>query len=216
MAVKQREYFILMFRPFSNRNIVVALSGKGRSLQNLLEQQEAFEYKVAGVICSNTNCLGFQIARDSQLPIFVGDYSLDKLAATHIEQQAFLRKLDTSLIVLAGFLRKFPIDPKTDPMAINIHPSLLPKFGGVGFFGMKVHQAVFDAKEAVTGATVHLVTDQYDEGAIISRVKINLTESDSPEDIGKKVFDLEKILLPRTIKLILDQKLPADKIWEIA
>jgi folate-dependent phosphoribosylglycinamide formyltransferase PurN len=216
MAVKQREYLILTFQPFSNRNIVVALSGKGRSLQNLLEQQDAFEYKVVGVICSNINCLGFQIARDSQLPIYVGDYSSDKLAVTHIEQQAFLRKLNASLIVLAGFLRKFPIDAKTDPIAINIHPSLLPKFGGAGFFGMKVHQAVFDAKEADTGATVHLVTDQYDEGAIISRAKVKLSEGDSPEDIGKKVFELEKILLPQTIKLILDQKLPADRIWELA
>ena len=201
--------------PFLNRNIVVALSGKGRSLQNLLDQQGAFGYKVVGVICSNSICPGLQIAQDHKLPTFVGDYSPNKLTSTHHEQQIFLKNLKTSLIVLAGFLRKFPIDPQTDPIAINIHPSLLPKYGGAGFFGMKVHQAVFEGKETVTGATVHMVTDNYDEGAIISRAMVKLSKGDTPDDISMKVFELEKQLLPQTIHLILEQKLPADRVWEL-
>ena len=115
-----------------------------------------------------------------------------------------LQQFQPDLIVLAGFLLKFPESLlKVYPKVINIHPALLPKYGGKGMYGMNVHQAVLDNKETETGITIHYVNEHYDEGAIILQEKTAIAIDDSAAEIAKKVQQLEHHFLPITIDNLL-------------
>lgn len=114
--------------------------------------------------------------------------------------------LDPDLIVLAGFLWKIPetIIQKFPNKIVNIHPALLPKYGGKGMYGMKVHEAVKDNRDAETGITIHYVNENYDEGAIILQVKTAILSSDSTETIATKVHELEYTHYPIAIAKLLE------------
>lgn len=116
-----------------------------------------------------------------------------------------VKALKPDLIVLAGFLLKIPEDfVKSFPnKIINIHPALLPKHGGKGMYGMHVHNAVKENKEAETGITIHYVNENYDEGAIIHQTKTAVLDLDSPEDIAQKVHLLEYEHFPKVIEKLL-------------
>ncbi|PCJ95323.1 MAG: phosphoribosylglycinamide formyltransferase [Flavobacteriaceae bacterium] len=116
-----------------------------------------------------------------------------------------LKSLEPDLIVLAGFLWKIPTNlVKNFPnKIINIHPALLPKYGGKGMYGMNVHRAVKESKDQETGITIHYVNENYDEGAIIHQAKTKIEPADSPETIAKKIHELEYKYFP----LIIDQLL---------
>lgn len=116
-----------------------------------------------------------------------------------------LKSLNPDLIVLAGFLWKIPenIISGFPNKIINIHPALLPKYGGKGMYGMNVHQAVKDNNETETGITIHYVNSNYDEGAIIRQVKTRVSEKDTPEDIAHKVHELEYAHFPKVIEELL-------------
>ena len=155
-----------------NHKIVVCVSGGGRSLRNLLEKEENYSYKVAGVVCSNPKSKSASIAPSFNLPMFLGFFPLEHQTDAYTNNaerlNLFLSEINPKIIVLAGFLRPFPVSilgqTDTNQLIINIHPSLLPHYGGKGMFGDKVHQAVLNSKDQTTGATVHHVTDVYDEG----------------------------------------------------
>jgi len=111
------------------------------------------------------------------------------------------KKKPVNLIVLAGFMRKLNkefISLAGAPI-INIHPSLLPKFGGKGMYGRIVHEAVFEAGEVISGATIHYVNEMYDEGAVIKQVKCDITDCHSADDIAQKVLNLENEIYPKII-----------------
>ena len=117
-----------------------------------------------------------------------------------------LKRLDIDLIVLAGFLWKVPdaiIDAYQNRI-INIHPALLPSYGGKGMYGMKVHEAVIAAGEKESGITIHHVNNHYDEGAAIFQAKCEITSGDTPETLATKVHALEYEHFPRVIKEVLD------------
>ena len=116
-----------------------------------------------------------------------------------------LKEIKPDLIVLAGFLLKFPeIILKEFPnKVINVHPALLPKYGGKGMYGTFVHEAVFKNNETETGITIHYVNENYDEGAIISQKKVSLLEEDSVEIIAEKVHQLEYEWFPKIIEEVL-------------
>jgi len=116
-----------------------------------------------------------------------------------------LRKLNPDLIVLAGFMWKVPdtIVQEFEDRIINIHPALLPKYGGKGMYGMHVHNAVKNAGDTQTGITIHYVNEVYDEGAIIRQAQIPVLPEDSSEDIAKKVHQLEYQHYPEVIKELL-------------
>ncbi len=117
----------------------------------------------------------------------------------------YLKACNPDLIILAGFLWKIPKKMiHSFPFKIvNIHPALLPKYGGKGMYGMNVHNAVKENKEEETGITIHFVNENYDEGAIIKQVKTKITPEDSPEDIAKKVHQLEYEYFPKVIDQLL-------------
>ncbi|MDO1512724.1 phosphoribosylglycinamide formyltransferase [Maribacter confluentis] len=136
------------------------------------------------------------------------------LNALYFNRQAFsksdfilnmLRSLEPDLIVLAGFLWKIPeaITQSFPSKIINIHPALLPKYGGKGMYGMNVHNAVKEHNEQETGITIHYVNANYDEGAIIKQVNVELLPNDSPEDIAAKVHQLEYEYFPKVIDNLL-------------
>ncbi len=116
-----------------------------------------------------------------------------------------LRKLQPDLIVLAGFMWKVPeaIVQEFEGRIINIHPALLPKYGGKGMYGMHVHKAVKDSGDKQTGITIHYVNEAYDEGAIIRQAQIPVRPEDSAEDIAKKVHQLEYQYYPEVIQELL-------------
>lgn len=109
------------------------------------------------------------------------------------------------LIVLAGFLWKFPenIIEEYPNKIINVHPALLPNYGGKGMYGMNVHKAVVANKEPFSGITIHYVNENYDEGAIIFQAKVALSATDTPEDVAKKIHTLEHKHFPEVIEKIL-------------
>ncbi|SNR58134.1 formyltetrahydrofolate-dependent phosphoribosylglycinamide formyltransferase [Maribacter sedimenticola] len=140
------------------------------------------------------------------------------LNALYFNRQAFsksdfilnmLRSLEPDLIVLAGFLWKIPeaITQSFPNKIINIHPALLPKYGGKGMYGMNVHNAVKEHNEQETGITIHYVNANYDEGAIIKQVNVELLPNDSPEDIAAKVHQLEYEYFPKVIDNLLSSLL---------
>jgi len=114
----------------------------------------------------------------------------------------FLNKNNVHLIILAGFMRKLSEDflQKYPGDIINIHPALLPKFGGKGMFGMRVHEEVFQMKENFSGASVHYVNERYDEGKIIAQRKIPIDHCTSAEEIAKEVLKIEHELYPEVIE----------------
>ena len=116
-----------------------------------------------------------------------------------------LRRLNPDLIVLAGFMWKVPatIVQEFEDRIINIHPALLPKYGGKGMYGMHVHKAVKNAGDTETGITIHYVNEAYDEGAVIRQAQIPVLPEDSAEDIAKKVHQLEYQHYPEVIKELL-------------
>jgi len=127
-----------------------------------------------------------------------------------------LRDLEVNLIVLAGYLKLIPnelIEYFTNRI-INIHPALLPSFGGKGMYGMNVHRAVFSSSAKVSGATVHMVDTTYDTGKIIAQKCVDISDVKSPEDIAERVLKIEHQLLPEVVKAFAENrvKLESDRI----
>lgn len=125
----------------------------------------------------------------------------------------FLKTEKIDLIILAGFLLKIPeIMVKAYPnRIINIHPSLLPKYGGKGMYGMHVHEAVIAHKEKESGITIHYVNEHYDEGEILFQKKIQVDEHDTPQSLAEKIHALEYEYFPKVISQLID-KLEKDKV----
>ena len=152
---------------------------------------------------NNPNC-GAAI-RAEEFSVEVKSFSREEFETKSVLNE--LLKINPDLVVLAGFLFKIPenIVRAFPNKIINIHPALLPKFGGKGMYGKHVHQAVFDNKETETGITIHYVNEHYDEGNIIAQFKINLTETDTPDTIEQKVRELEIEHFPKVIHQLLQK-----------
>ena len=117
-----------------------------------------------------------------------------------IELECVLDNYKVDLIVLAGYLKLIGNRLISKYTIINTHPSLLPKFGGKGMYGMNVHKAVIEAKEKFSGPTVHFVNNNYDEGNIISQTKFKLSNDETPDSLSRKVQEVEKIQLINVLK----------------
>lgn len=186
------------------KNIAIFASGGGSNAQAIIDY---FKGKDSGlvslIVTNNPDAYIVDRAQAEDIPFYI-------LAPGELDEEEFsevLIALEIDFVVLAGFLKKIPQDIlETYPNKIvNIHPSLLPKFGGKGMYGMNVHKAVAEAKENVSGMTIHYVNAHYDEGQIIEQHQVEISETDSPEDIASKVLKLEHQFYPVCIeKLIQD------------
>lgn len=191
------------------KKIAVAISGQGRTLANLLKKQSAyFSYEVAGVIASSPDCAGISLAKEHKLPTFVEEFPLTPDSALQSKLYSWLNEQKIHVVVLGGFIRPFPLIPEWKNRILNIHPSLLPKHGGKGFYGKKVHEAVLAAKESQTGASVHFVNEEYDRGQVLAQITLPVHEDDDPESLGSRVFAAECSLYPQAIDLFLKGRLP--------
>ena len=176
-------------------NLVVFLSGNGSTLQSIIDaiNNGTLDASIELVVSSNPNAYGLERARIENIDTYVIKSASSE--DTDEELLDILDEYDIDLIVLAGYLRKIGSNLLNAYNIINTHPSLLPKFGGKGMYGMKVHTAVVEAKEEFTGPTIHFVNDKYDDGDIIRQTKVQVLPTDTPEDVSRKVQEVEKIQL---------------------
>ena len=185
------------------KKIVVFASGGGSSAENLyLYFSKKPNAKVLKLYCNNPEAGVLKRNRINSLEKLL--FNNDELNSGKILDD--LKKLSPDLIVLAGFLKKIPekiIDHFRNKV-INIHPSLLPKYGGKGMFGINVHKAVIENNEEYSGFTIHYVNKDYDEGDIIFQKKIRINTK-SPEDLAKKILVEEHKFYPQIIENILDE-----------
>lgn len=194
---------------YSNpKRVALALSGGGRTLRNLIAQQAGRAYRICGVISSREECTGVDIAHELDLPVFVATFGKNAPSTLVDDLSQWLKDESIDWIVLGGFLKPFPSIPGFENKVINIHPALLPQYGGKGMFGMHVHRAVHENKEAVTGATIHFVNEHYDEGSIIAQIRVPIAGLADPEAIAAKVFSSECRLYPEVLDRLCRGSLP--------
>ncbi len=188
----------------------VLLSGSGRTLANLLEviRRGELDAEIVAVVSSVEGVRGLDIAREAGIPGHV----VSRRDATDVEgysrrvYDAFV-PYDVDLIIMAGFLRRVLVFPGWEGRILNIHPALLPDAAayaaGRGRYGERVHEAVLAHGDAVSGATVHVVTDVYDDGPPLLRVEVPVLPGDTPETLGTRVFMAECELYPEAIRRYL-------------
>ncbi len=185
------------------KRIVIFASGSGTNTENIIKYFQRTQVAEVVLVLSNKKDAKV-LKRAESLNIKAVSFTKEEL----LSEAGVLKHLQTTkpdLIVLAGFLLKFPalLLKEFPNKVINIHPALLPKYGGKGMYGSFVHQAVVDNKEAETGITVHYVNEHYDEGAIITQKKVDLLKSDTVETVAQKVHNLEYEWFPKVIEEIL-------------
>ncbi|OOV28457.1 phosphoribosylglycinamide formyltransferase [Flavobacterium sp. LM5] len=184
------------------KNIVVFASGSGTNAENIIKYFSNSPFaKVVGVFTNNPKAKVIDRAQQLQVPCHV--FSKEDLNEGNILQK--IQNYAPDLIVLAGFLLKVPpylIDAYSNQI-INIHPALLPKFGGKGMYGMHIHQAVVQNGEKETGITIHYVNEHYDEGAVIFQTAVALTSEDTAESVAAKIHELEQQFFPVVIADVL-------------
>ncbi len=196
--------------------IAVAVSGGGRTLQNLISRSEGRGYHVAAVLASKPDCPAITLAESAHIPVLSASFPREMTPMAQSDIERWLREQDVELIALAGFLRPFPILQSYADRIVNIHPSLLPAFGGQGMYGAKVHTAVWNARESYSGATVHFVSEHYDEGQILAQIRVPIAGLENPEAIAQRVFSAECKLYPEVLHRLATGKLPeGDKAFPI-
>ncbi len=182
------------------KNIAIFASGEGSNAQNIIDHfRSSTTIKVALVVSNKASANVLNRANQERIPELIIQreefYGSEKI----IDR---LRSAKIDLIVLAGFLWMIPqnLIHAFPNKIINIHPALLPKFGGKGMYGMHVHEAVVKAKEKESGISIHYVNEHYDEGKIISQHACPLSITDTPEMVAKKIHHLEKEFFPSAIE----------------
>ena len=197
-----------MTRTSQPLRIAVLISGTGTGLQNLIDRIADGRLRgveIAIVISSRSTVEGVARAEASGLPvevIRVRDFPEVECFSNQISLT--LDIYDVNLVVQAGWLCYWRLPPRWLGKVINIHPALLPKYGGKGFFGHHVHEAVLAAGETESGATVHWVDNEYDHGQIILQRKCPILTGDTPERLADRVQAIERELLPEAIGRIRD------------
>ena len=195
------------------KHIAIFASGTGSNARKIIEYfQDSPDVQVALVVSNKKDAGVLDIAQAHGIPVEVINR---KLFYETEDLLAVLNRHQVDFIVLAGFLWLMPayLVRAFSKRMVNIHPALLPKYGGKGMFGMHVHEAVRAANEAETGITIHYVNEHYDEGDIIFQARCPVTPEDSPADIARKVQALEHLHFPGVISQIL--KHPVFHIKEI-
>ena len=180
-------------------NIAIFASGGGSNAAAILEHfKDNDKVKVGLIVTNNAHAGVISHANAHDVPAYI--HSTEELKNGYLLQ--LLQNFDVDFIVLAGYLKLIPENlVRAYPHRIvNIHPALLPKFGGKGMYGMHVHKAVKEAGETVSGPTIHFVNEQYDEGDIIAQYKCDIAKEDTAEDIQKAVLKLEHQHYPRCIE----------------
>ncbi|MEO0572192.1 MAG: phosphoribosylglycinamide formyltransferase [Bacteroidota bacterium] len=185
------------------KEMVLLASGSGSNVENIIKHFEGHKYiKVSCVLTNRPDAPVLERCKRLGVPAMYFDRNAFSRSNVLL---GLLKSLNPALIVLAGFLWKIPeqLIRAFPNQIINIHPALLPKYGGKGMYGNAVHQAVKNNEEEETGITIHYVDEHYDEGTIIQQEKVLLNSLDSPETIAQKVHALEYEHFPKVIEKLL-------------
>lgn len=186
------------------RNIAIFASGTGSNAKKIMEHFKHHPHICVSLIVSNKqDAPVLNIARESGVPTLVIERGYFYQSEDILKK---FNKYSIDFVVLAGFLWLVPsyLVRRFEGRMVNIHPALLPKYGGKGMYGTKVHEAVLQAGEKETGITIHFVNDQYDDGDIVFQARCEVAPNDTPQTIAQKVHQLEHRYFPEVIeKLIL-------------
>ncbi len=184
------------------KKIVIFASGSGTNAENIiLHFDKKSEVNVVRIFTNNPSAKVLDRAKKYSIPTEI-------ITKQELEQDELLNNLieiQPDLIVLAGFLLKFPLSiiKEFPNKVINIHPALLPKYGGKGMYGMNVHNAILENKEPETGITIHYVNEHYDEGEFIFQKNVSILECLTAEEIAQKVHELEQEHFPLIIEQLI-------------
>jgi len=185
------------------KRIIIFASGSGTNAQNIIEYFR--EHQSAKVVLVLSNKKDAKVLdRAKNLDVNALSFTKDELLNPNGVHD-IIKKEDPDLIVLAGFLLMFPkfILEEYPQKVINIHPALLPKYGGKGMYGSYVHKAIIENSEHESGITIHYVNEHYDEGAIIFQKSIPLEQGENPDSLASKIHQLEHLYFPKVIEEIL-------------
>ena len=197
------------------KKIAIFASGGGSNLREIYNQIQIGDIpaKIVLVVSNNPQCGALIFASEKGLENFiVNDTRFPNLDTRDKLLLQALLKAKVELICLAGYMKFLPkrIIIEYKDRILNIHPALLPQFGGKGFYGMKVHEAVIEAGTAESGVTVHLVDEEYDHGKIIAQKKVKVRDGDTAKTLAKRVLKVEHDLYPKVVKAFCKDRV----VWE--
>lgn len=183
--------------------IAIFASGTGTNARNIITFFECHPYiRVSLVVTNKADAGVLEVAKQARIPsVYISNADINRSEVV----LGVLQQYQISFIVLAGFLRLIPpyLVAHYPSHIVNIHPALLPKYGGKGMYGMNVHQAVIQNGETESGITIHYVNEHYDEGNIVMQAHCNVAANDTPETLAKKIHELEYQHYPLAITHIL-------------
>jgi len=193
------------------KNIAVFASGRGSNFKKIYQkiQEGKLPARISCLITDNERAGALAFARENDVPGYIirpGDFVYPHQFGEKLLQ--ILSTHQTDWIVLAGYLKKIPdnVVAAYSNRILNIHPALLPSFGGKGMYGIRVHQAVFDSGARVSGVTIHLVNTEYDAGPIVAQQAVYIEDCDTPEEIAERVLQIEHELYWKTLRKVLSDK----------
>ncbi len=181
----------------------VLLSGSGRTLQNLIDRIKdgSLPARIEVVISSHPDVKGLERAREKKIPAVTVDYKgFDDAKAFSAAVTQELDRHPVDLVIMAGFIRRYLFPKKYEGRVLNIHPALLPDFGGKGYYGHHVHEAVLEAGKKESGCTVHLADLHYDRGPILLQKRVPVLPGDTPDTLAERVFHAECEAYPEAIR----------------
>jgi len=193
-------------------NIAVFASGRGTNFEAILraiESGKLHNLSIAAVISNNSDAPVLTIARENNIPAY--HLSQKQFPSEEKFDEAILDVFDrhgVNFIVLAGYMKKLSTNlvRKFHNRILNIHPALLPKFGGKGMYGMHVHEAVIHSGDKISGVTVHIVDEEYDHGPIVRQRTVAVDENETPETLATKIHAIEHQLYPEVLQLFADDR----------
>jgi len=191
-------------------HIAVFASGRGSNFSAVLEKIRSGEIpnaSIAVVISNNSTAGALEIARSYSIPaIHYSRAQYESDEAFTAQLRSLLSEHGVNFIILAGYMKMMPqeIVRQFRHRMLNVHPALLPAFGGKGMYGHQVHKAVIEYGAKVSGATVHLVDEEYDHGPVVLQACIAVEDDDSPDSLAEKVLKIEHLLLPEAVRLFAE------------
>ena len=191
-------------------NMAVFASGSGSNFINLFNKttNSKLNGKIVLLVSNNPNSGAVKFAKNSDISVkIINKFRYKNKTTINKEYKSSLKENKIDLILLAGFMKKIPVEGRKiyRKKILNIHPSVWPKYGGKGFFGMNVHNAVFNSNEKFSGATVHYVNKDYDRGPILIQKKVEIQSCKGPNEIAKKVLKIEHEIFPKAVQIFLNK-----------
>ena len=204
----------------NKKRIIVFASGSGTNFINIYKNLNAqnINGEIILLISNNKNCGAIKFAKDKNIDFEIINIFRYKTDENILNKYIVLLEIyKPDLILLAGFMKKIPIEVVElyKNKILNIHPSLLPRYGGKGFYGMNVHKAVLESKDKITGVTVHFIDNEYDRGPILIQEKVEVLPDDSLESLSSRVLQTEYQVYFKAVELFCKDliRIKGDKVF---